>query len=294
MDLNHVVYVIKRPDITGDLRKYIGVSSYSEKYNPNKRWEAHKVGNTRVGRFIRKYSDVYMEIIHENLTREQAYVLESELVPKEPAKRKSLMLLNNKGGGIMPPSYQELDEQTVVIISEKLKLALKKHYSCVENREKRRKEMLTYYSNRPDLKAIISKRQREYMLSKKINYILLSPKNEIFTQDNMCLSDLADKHNIALTNLCKVISGKIKSIKGWRLPENLQYECPKVNPTYLLDKEGNTYHVENLYEFCKKYNLDYSYLRKMIKASEGNQKYFKYKSHKGWVVCVNQSNCQTK
>jgi hypothetical protein len=294
MNLNHVIYVIKRPDVTGDLRKYIGVSSYSEKHNPNKRWQTHKAGNTRVGRFIRKYSDVYMELIHENLTKEQAYILELELVPKDPAKRKSLMLLNNKGGGIMPPSYQELDEQTVSKKLEKLKLALKKHYSCVENREKRRKEMLIYHSNRPELKDIISKRQREYMLSKKRNYVLLSPKNEIFTQDDMCLSDLADKYNVALTNLCKVISGKIKSIKGWRLPENISYTCPKLKSIKLINKEGQVYEIHKLFSFCKEQSLDYSYIRKMIKASEGNQKYFKYKSHKGWVVCINQSNCQTK
>lgn len=291
MILNHVVYVIKRPDTTGDLRKYIGVSSYSEKHNPNKRWQTHKAGNTRVGRFIRKYSDVYMELIHENLTKEQAYILELELVPKDPAKRKSLMLLNNKGGGIMPPLSDEFDKKTVERKSKKLKLALKKHYSCVKNREKRRKEMLIYHSNRPDLKDIISKRQREYMLSKKRIYVLLSPKNEIFTQDDMCLSDLADKYNVALTNLCKLLSGKIKSIKGWRLPENIHYICPKLTPVYLSDKDGNLHHVENINLFCKNYNLDYSYIRKMIKASEGDEKYKKYKSYKGWIVYLNQSNC---
>jgi hypothetical protein len=291
MNLNHVVYVIKRPDATGDYRKYIGVSSYSKKHNPNKRWETHKVSKTHVGRFIRKYSDAYMQIIYEGLSKEAAYKLELELVPKEPAKRKKLMLLNSRGGGIIPPLSDEFDKKTVERKSKKLKLALKKHYSCVENREKRRKEMLTYHSNRPDLKDIISKRQREYMLSKKRNYVLLSPKNEIFTQDDMCLSDLADKYNVALTNLCKVISGKIKSIKGWRLPENISYTCPKLKSIKLINKEGQVYEIHKLFSFCKEQSLDYSYIRKMIKASEGNQKYFKYKSYKGWVVCINQSNC---
>jgi hypothetical protein len=282
---NHFVYVIKRPSQTGDLRTYIGVTSNTKTQNPKQRWACHKSSKTCVGRFIRKYPDAFMEIIFSNLTKKQAYAIEKNMVPGNPKSRKELFLLNERGGGICPPNRKEISEKTKNQKSKNISKALKKHYSNKVERNKRRKEMLQYHRDNPHLSKEIAVRQRTYREKHKTKFKLISSTGEIVTHNDMLLIDLAKKINAPPTNLYALVKGKVMSIKGWRLYDNKDYSPPKTTLDFCLKSPDGEIHVgTNVKKFCKQHKLDDCYIRRMVKGFNGNQKYKRYKSHRGWIV----------
>lgn len=287
---NHVVYVIKRPPQTGDLRTYIGVTSNTKTQNPKQRWACHKSSKTYVGRFIRKYPDAFMEIILSNLSKTQAYNIEEKMVPKNPKSRKKLHLLNERGRGAYPPNHKEFSEKTKKQKSKKISKALKKHYSQKTERNKRREEMLQYHKENPQLSKEIAIRQQKYREKYKTKFKLISSTGEIVTHDDMLLIDLAKKISVPATNLYALVKEKKLSIKGWRLYKNRDYVPPKNTLDFCLKSpDGDVYKGTNIKKFCQKHNLDDCYIRRMIKGYNGNQKYQQYKSHRGWTV-VNPSD----
>ena len=289
---NHVVYQILRPFETGDYRYYIGVSSYSEAYTPKTRWQQHKISKHWVGRFIRKYNDSFMEIIYTNLTKLEAYNIESKLVPPSPQDRKILCLLNERRGGDVPPNHRDSSPEKLAELSVKISKGLEQYYNNnMAARLKRKQEMLDYHKLNPLARKIVQKKRFDYFndISKRRPFHLISPENEHITHNEITLGQLAVKYNLAATNLSRLVLGKMKYYKGWRTLENIDQKRTKHAKRFVLKSpEGEIFKGENVSAFCKEHGLnDASYILKMIKGIA------RYKSYKGWtVVKEDDSNIQ--
>jgi len=285
---NHVVYEIKRPVETNDLRKYIGVSHYNENYSPSDRFYQHSKSSHYVGNFIRKYSDATMHIIFSNLTMEEAYNLERELVPDLHTERIELNLLNETGGGKENPSYYKFSVEKQKEISENTSKSLLKFYENELNRKKRSQEMLDFHERNPNARIKQSEAKQKYFsnIKNRKPYEVLSPDNIIYTEKDFTLNQLCIKFNLTATNLSRVLNGKLLSLKGWRLPSNKDY-VPNIFMKFKLKSPtGETFEGENLSAFCKIHGLYSLYVGRMIKGRRGigPKIYKRYKSHRGWTV----------
>lgn len=122
----YYVYVVRRPIWTGDLRYYIGVSS-----TKRDRWRDHlsasrnnKKNNTLFYNWMSKYNDCFFEILMNNLSEDEAYEYEKEMVPENSIERKILGLMNSCGGGRKPPKFSDFSEEKQLQIIENNKKAL--------------------------------------------------------------------------------------------------------------------------------------------------------------------------
>jgi len=292
LEYNYIVYCIKRPNHTNDFRRYIGVSHNSSTWNPYKRFEQHKVSKHRVGNFIRKNLDVEFHILFEGLTKEEAYRLESILVPKNYIERNKLQLLNERAGGDIPPSFYDFDIEKRKILAKKISLGNKKHYDNVINREKRRIEMLEYHSKNPHVLEERSKKRITHFQKNNLlkSYELIGPDEKIYTEKDMSIGQLAIKFNINQRCMYNLVNEKINWYKGFRLLKNKDYKNPNQPIKYCLihEESGIIYEGENVNKFCKEHKLDSCYITRMVKGArgEGKEHYKRYKTHRGFKVFV--------
>lgn len=186
-DASFFVYVIKRPEISNDPRKYYGVSHYGKRASPKHRLAAHRKSNSYIGRFVRSHQDVFIRVIYDNLTKEQAFALEAQMVPESSVERRLLNLINEQGGGLHPPSFDELSEEQ----QTKLK----------QTRSKIGKE-----------RAHLIKRGIESPFAKP--YRLISPEGKIF--EGVCVNLLCKEKGLSHPSIYRVLNGKINHYRGWR------------------------------------------------------------------------------
>lgn len=187
----YCVYKICRTLIGNDLRHYIGVTHYSNRNNPNKRFKCHKKTNSAIGNFIKKYNDCEMIILFDNLTKKEALEIERNLVPESHEERKKLFLLNETGGGGYPPTFKELTP----IQQQKLKSKRSEIQKQKWKTEKFRKKFLE-----KNLKF----------------YKFISPNGEIF--EGKGIFDFCKLHNLDYICMGRVLSGERKHHKGWSVP----------------------------------------------------------------------------
>lgn len=187
MQKMYCVYVIKRPESQNDPRIYYGVTHFSKRNSPLKRFQrGHKYANTYVGRFVRKYEDAYISVFKDGLSETEAYLLEAHLVPADNEARKSLHLLNECGGGSRPPRFQELSPEKQ------------------ETLRKKRKQFSLGNSNLP--KGTASPFAKPYRL--------ISPEGVLF--EGTCVNLLCKEKGLEHSNIYRVLSGARKQYKGWK------------------------------------------------------------------------------
>ena len=186
----YCVYKIHRPN-SSDQRHYIGVTHFKGRNNPKNRFSCHGRSDYLVGRFIRKYPDVIIEVIAKNLTKKEAYSLEREMVPATDKKRKALNLLNETEGGNIPPRFSELSK------------------SKQEQLRKTRSANAKRLMRDPKRKENIRNKQMKVGLIQDPNGKIHSFKG---------IQEFALKHGLDYTCLGRVLSGERQSHKGWTKP----------------------------------------------------------------------------
>jgi len=87
------------------------------------------------------------------------------------------------------------------------------------------------------------------------------------------ISKFCRENDLSQGHLCSVISGKLKSHKGWKLPET---KIKKRNFSAVMSPDGKVYVIENVSHFCNEHNLCVSHLVKVL--------YGKRKHHKGYAA----------
>lgn len=113
-----------------------------------------------------------------------------------------------------------------------------------------------------------------------ISFILKSPEDKIIQETN--LKEFCRKNNLDFRNIQKVLSGKMRSHKGWRLPETKTIgrgtggELTAKEFT-LLSPDGKIYKGKNIKKFCEEHNLTRSNICSILNRG-------KQKSHKGWTL----------
>lgn len=241
---NYFVYEIRRPIETGDVRRYVGISSYTKHGGPKKRFSGHRKSSYYVGFFIRKYPDVKMYILHDNLTKEEACAIEKALVPKTDKERKELNLLNETEGGGIPPKFNSLSKESQDKIREQRKINAQKQ---------------THVSKRPPGPSHSGSKE----------YRLLDPNGVL--HEGKCMQELCRKYNLKHPNLSKVNTGKKKSYKGWTSPDYVNSfigpqkgEHNKMSKRFRLKSpSGEIFEGVGFKHFCDENNLNYDSLLKV-------------------------------
>ncbi|MEY4332404.1 MAG: hypothetical protein RLZZ196_1142 [Bacteroidota bacterium] len=112
-------------------------------------------------------------------------------------------------------------------------------------------------------------------------YKLMSPWGEIIEGSN--IMELSRKYQLNSSEICNVLNKKIKSHKGWKLPETkfIGTEAKvesKIKEFILVSPNGEIVKGKNRAEFCRKYGLSKGNLSMLL----NNKPY--YKSVKGWKL----------
>ena len=102
-------------------------------------------------------------------------------------------------------------------------------------------------------------------------FTIMSPTGKICSDKN--ISKFCRENDLSQGHLCSVISGKLKSHKGWKLPET---KIKKRNFSAVMSPDGQVYVIENISHFCNEHNLCVSHLVKVL--------YGKRKHHKGYAA----------
>lgn len=271
---NYFVYEIRRPLETNDPRKYIGVSHHGKKYGPKVRFRGHKKSKYPIGHFIRKYPDAQMYIMHENLTREEAYRIEKQLVPLLSSDRRKLNLINATQGGtnaVIPAGEDNPCSKPYKFLSPDGVLFEGKNidYFCKQNN-----------LNFSSIMNLVRKKVYQYKgwtipgherpKKEEIEYVLLSPNNEKIITTNII--QLAKENNLNPDRFRLMAIGTRQSYKGWRLDTPIN-QTPKYWWKF-LSPEGDEVYTEDLRGFCKTNNLNINSTKSLIKGT--------VKCSKGW------------
>jgi hypothetical protein len=261
-DKTYIVYIIT---CNNDEYRYIGITCQTLE----RRFDQHKRSKARIGNYIRKYKDAKINILYSNLSKEEAYQKEYDLVPKTQELREQNNFLNLVQGGkiIERVLSEDVEERKRKKISDTIK---KKLSEDIEYRTKI-VEKITSWNKR-----IEARKQFE----------LVDINGKIWTHNDCSLAELCYRHNIAQTNMSKLLQEKIFYLKGFRLKKYENYIPIQDTEFCLKSPTGEIIYGKNLQKFCRENDLCYTYVRRMIKGSkgEGNQIYKNYKSHKGWTV----------
>lgn len=308
---NYFVYEIRRPLETNDPRKYIGVSHYGKKHGPKVRFRGHKKSSYYVGFFIRKYTDAQMYIIHDNLTKEEAYRIEKQLVPKTDKERKELNLLNETEGGGIPPTYETLSKEKQALLDKIIKTPGPQHIGskpyrlldpngilhegkCLQELCRKYKltgPLMSQVNNgiKKTHKGWTSPDYIEHFKNEKIKkeerrkyYKLISPEGKEYEGYNMqqfCL-----KQNLSKDGIYLLVNNKTSHYKGWTNP-NSTFVSKKFKEIIFIDPEGNCHKTRNISKFAIKHNLKKS---GMIRLASGE-----LKTYKGWVLRKQSNNEQS-
>ena len=103
----------------------------------------------------------------------------------------------------------------------------------------------------------------------------MSPEGDIVEEKN--LRKFCRKNNLDFGSLQKVLSGKSKSCKGWKLPqtEKIGIDC-SIKEFTIMSPEGDIIKGKNVAEFCRENNLHSGEISKVLSG--------KAKSHKEWKL----------
>lgn len=265
---NYIVYIIT---CNNDNYTYIGITCQA----PELRLQQHRKSKARIGNYIRKYKDEKMNILYSNLSKEDAYQKEFELVPKTQKLREENNFLNLVQGGKI--IERQTTEEAKKRKSEKISETILRKF-----RED------TKYKNRV-LEGMISRYKK---IENRKPFELIDANGKIWTHVSCSLAELCREHGIAATNMSKLLKEKIFYLKGFRLKKYENYKPIPDIEFCLCSPSGGVFCGENLQKFCKENNLCYTYVRRMVKGSrgEGSPIYKRYKSHKGWSVFSRDSN----
>lgn len=113
----------------------------------------------------------------------------------------------------------------------------------------------------------------KYNESRKVKIILISPDNILHEFDSY--TSASKKINSSTGFIRDVVKGKYKSCKGWRLPENIDYDYinyrkvqgrgAKLHNIKLLSPDGNVYGpIFNMESFSRQHNINSSELLNII------------------------------
>lgn len=195
----------------------------------------------------------YVDVVADNLTWMQACELESELIKKYgrcDLNEGGLVNMTDGGDGNTNPSLELRETARLKNLGkvltpqhrEKISHSLKGHGVSNETKE-RLKEVMKYsgmygktHSEETKQKMSNSTKQSMQIETRRnINKIAKSDKTlYIFCKDNIIVNatriDMISKYGLSISGLYKLISGKSKSHKGWKLfgnTNNISYLCKK-------------------------------------------------------------------
>ena len=111
------------------------------------------------------------------------------------------------------------------------------------------------------------------------NFIIVSPNNEIIKSKN--ISKFCRINNLHQGHISSVLSGKIKSYKGWKLPNTKligHQSTAEHNKKEFIIKTpaGDIVSAKGISEFCDKNNLSISHISQVLSG--------KRKTHKGYKL----------
>ena len=101
-------------------------------------------------------------------------------------------------------------------------------------------------------------------------FVVMDPTGKIYESEN--ITKFCREYGLTSHILSRVISGKLKSHKGWKLPETL---IKKREVSAVMSPNGETYVLENISHFCREHNLSVSHIVKVLNG--------KRKHHKGYT-----------
>lgn len=102
-------------------------------------------------------------------------------------------------------------------------------------------------------------------------FIIMDSNGKIYKDKN--ISSFCREHNLSPAHLSSVISGKLKSHKGWKLPET---NLKKREHNIVLSPNNEIFTIKNITHFCKERDLSASHLVKVLNK--------KRKHHRGWTI----------
>lgn len=100
-------------------------------------------------------------------------------------------------------------------------------------------------------------------------FVIMDPNGKIYKDKN--ISKFCREYKLSSAHLSNVISGKLKSHKGWKLPKTI---INKRDSNAVVSPNNIVYEIENITHFCNEYNLSPSHLVKVLNG--------KRLHHKGW------------
>lgn len=106
-------------------------------------------------------------------------------------------------------------------------------------------------------------------------FVIMDPTGKIYEGENV--TKFCRENNLTNHVLSRVISGKLKSHKGWKLPETT---IKKRDFNTVISPDGEIYVLENISHFCKEHNLSVSHIIKVLNG--------KRKHHKGYFAINNE------
>lgn len=118
-------------------------------------------------------------------------------------------------------------------------------------------------------------------------YRLMSPSGKIYEGEN--IDKFCRERNLSSSEISSVLTGRVKSHKGWKLPETQFIGIDakiqsKIKEFVLLSPEGELIEGKNRAEFCRKYGLSKGNLSMLL-----NKKPY-YNSVKGWTLPASSDN----
>lgn len=198
----YYVYQIQRPNHSKDSRKYIGVTC-----NLKRRFIDHKSSKHAVGKFLRKYPDSEIVVLAKFKTQEKALKLESKLVPEDASERSKLLLLNETGGGGVPPVHYGNKHAKGNVISEAEK----------KRRSKRMKKVSKARPSDYYLKCAAARKRNVKLGLTKVkykHYKFVNPQGAIIRVVN--LKKFCAENNLNYPSMIDLAKGRKKSHKGFR------------------------------------------------------------------------------
>jgi group I intron endonuclease len=110
-------------------------------------------------------------------------------------------------------------------------------------------------------------------------YEIMSPYGKIIKGKN--ISKFCRENGLSIRNISNVLSGKVKSCKGWKLPSTeligLESRALTTSRDYeLMSPDGKIIKGRNVSELCRKYNLKSSAISRILNG--------KLCSYKGWKL----------
>lgn len=107
------------------------------------------------------------------------------------------------------------------------------------------------------------------------SFIIMSPSGEIVSGKNS--KEFCIENNLTESSFSQVLTGKLKSHKGWKLPETKVTGKENLCKEFrLMSPDGVLYEGKSIIEFCRKNNLNSSSISAVLLS--------KRKSHKGWTL----------